>query len=326
MDLVKIYNDSDFSEASVPPGEILIFTGRDSYGNAVTRYKDSSGDFGTLSGSGGSTDVILGQVGADGNFQPLIFNGTEAANSGDPEAVENYYGWNGVLPVPDNGIKVGEATEYYKCASVDTVNKTWTGYKAVLTDGFYSFEETVTEGLTYGAAFTPVIGLIHDAACTMLITSVWGNAMYTAIKLQIDEVRNSGNGVQISEFTLVDKEDNEIDWSSLPINSVTADSGNDSPSGEEPEKLLDGNIDTKWFSWQFNAPSFVQINFNSDTSFKDISGYRWYTAGDSSGRDPVSWKVLLLNQQGEWVVVSEVIDYPVTESRKTLVGTWNFNF
>ena len=220
---------------------------------------------------------------------------------------------------------VEKSPELYKCASVDTVNKTWAGYKAVLTDGFYSFEKTVTEGLTYGDAFTPVVGLIHDSACTMRINSLWRNAMYTAIKLQIDMVRNPGNGVQMSEFTLVDKEGNEIDWSSLPINSVTADSDNDSPSGEEPEKLLDGDINTKWFSWQFNEPSFVQINFNSDISFKDIAWYRWHTAGDSSGRDPVSWKVLLLNQQGEWEAVSEVIDYPVTESRKTLVGTWDFN-
>ena len=205
--------------------------------------------------------------------------------------------------------------------------KTWSGKKAILADdGTYSYDATVTEGLTYGAAFTPVIGFIYDPACTMLINRLWGNGMCTAIRFQVDKVKSSGSGVQLSEFILVDKEGNEIDWSSLPIDSVTADSGNNSPSGQEPEKLLDGNIDTKWFSWQFNAPSFAQINLNSDISVRDIAGYRWYTAEDSSGRDPVSWQVLLLNQQGEWEVASEVIDYPVTESRRTLVGTWDFNF
>lgn len=165
MDLQKIYNDSDFDNAVIPEGQILVFNSIED-GKVVTRYKDSSGNFGTMAGEGGGesggeggADVILGQVNADGRFQPLAFSGTEAANSGDPETVENYYGWNGVLPVPDNGIKVGEATEYYKCASVDTVNKTWTGYKAVLTDGIYSFEETVTEGLTY--TIIPEIGGIY---------------------------------------------------------------------------------------------------------------------------------------------------------------------
>ena len=168
MDLVKIYNDSDFSEASVPPGEILIFTGRDPYGKVVTRYKDSSGNFGTIAGNGGSSaDVTLGQVNADGNFQALSFNGTEASNSGDPETVENYYGWNGVLPVPDKGIKIGEAAEYYKCASVDTANKTWAGYKLVLTDGIYSFEETVTEGLTFGNGFYPAVGQTYNSDATI---------------------------------------------------------------------------------------------------------------------------------------------------------------
>ena len=52
--------------------------------------------------------------------------------------------------------------EFYKCASVDTENKTWTGYKAVLTDGVYSFEGTVTEGLSY-SVITPEVGKVYTA-------------------------------------------------------------------------------------------------------------------------------------------------------------------
>ena len=56
MKLETIHADSEFSSAVVPAGKILIFTGYDtgaSGGNVVTRYKDSSGAFGTLSGGGG---------------------------------------------------------------------------------------------------------------------------------------------------------------------------------------------------------------------------------------------------------------------------------
>ena len=45
----------------------------------------------------------------------------------------------------------GTSAEYYKCASVDTSAKTWSGYKAVFdsTAGTWSFSDTVTEGLSY---------------------------------------------------------------------------------------------------------------------------------------------------------------------------------
>lgn len=175
MDLQKIYSDSDFENAVVPEGQILVFNGTEN-GKPVTRYKDSSGNFGTIAGGGG-TDVTLGQIDADGNFQPLAFNGTEASNNGNPETVENYYGWNGVLEVPDKGIKVGEATEYYKCASVDTTNKTWSGYLAVLTDGVYAFEESETTGLTCDQAYTPKVGGIYDASATMEIAKLWSGVV-----------------------------------------------------------------------------------------------------------------------------------------------------
>ncbi|MBR2372736.1 MAG: hypothetical protein IKA87_00735, partial [Lentisphaeria bacterium] len=183
MDLQKIYTDSDFQNAVVPAGQILIFNGLED-GKVVTRYKDSSGNFGTIAGSGGNgsegIDIILGQVNADGKFQGLSFNGLEASDSGNPETVENYCGWNGTLPVPDGGIKINNigAAEYYKCTSVDTVNKTWTGYKAVLTDGVYSFEESETTGLTYGAGYSPVVGSVYSDEA-LVKSSLWaGSGLY----------------------------------------------------------------------------------------------------------------------------------------------------
>ena len=56
----------------------------------------------------------------------------------------------------------GGSTDFYKCASVNTANNTWTGYKAVLSGGSYTFEATVTSGLTYGAGFTPAVGNVYS--------------------------------------------------------------------------------------------------------------------------------------------------------------------
>lgn len=58
----------------------------------------------------------------------------------------------------------GGATDYYKCATVDTVNLTWTGYKAVFdaVTGTYSFESTATSGLTWNL-IQPQVGKVYTA-------------------------------------------------------------------------------------------------------------------------------------------------------------------
>lgn len=76
-----------------------------------------------------------------------------------------------------NGITSGGGMAFYKCASVDTANKTWTGYKALLTDGVYTFEENVTAGLTYGTGFTPEVKGIYDATASVAISGLWSGSL-----------------------------------------------------------------------------------------------------------------------------------------------------
>lgn len=124
MDMENIYADSAFSAAVVPSGQLLVFTGYDtgvSGGNIVTRYKDSSGNFGNLSGGGGGG---------------------------------------------------GGQTDFYKCASVNTSNQTWTGYKAVLNNGIYTFEGTATTGLTYDNV-TPSVGGIYTDGTLVTVKMLW---------------------------------------------------------------------------------------------------------------------------------------------------------
>ena len=53
------------------------------------------------------------------------------------------------------------ALNFYKCTSINVNNKTWTGYKAILNNNVYSFEQTETENLTYND-ITPVVGKIYS--------------------------------------------------------------------------------------------------------------------------------------------------------------------
>lgn len=68
----------------------------------------------------------------------------------------------------DHDVAAPCSAEYYKCASVDTEAKTWSGYKAVFdsTAGTWSFESDVTAGLAYNF-MTPSVGGVYDADCTM---------------------------------------------------------------------------------------------------------------------------------------------------------------
>ena len=75
----------------------------------------------------------------------------------------------------------GDATDFYKCASVDTTNHTWTGYKAVLTDGVYIFEVTATTGLTYGGAYTPEVNGIYDDGATISVGNMWDGFPITGL-------------------------------------------------------------------------------------------------------------------------------------------------
>ncbi len=66
----------------------------------------------------------------------------------------------------------GGAAEYYRCASVDTSAKTWTGYRAVLNDGVYTFENTVTTGLSY-TSVTPKAGSIYSSDTLASVEALW---------------------------------------------------------------------------------------------------------------------------------------------------------
>lgn len=113
-----------------------------------------------------TSDLILGMIDENLKFQKLSFNGQNAFNDGEPISINEYSSWNGTLPLPE-GSGGSSAMDFYKCASVDTENKMWTGYKAVLADGAYSFATSATSGLTYGTGYTPIIGSIYDALVTI---------------------------------------------------------------------------------------------------------------------------------------------------------------
>ena len=100
-----------------------------------------------------------------------------------------------------NGLPAGgSGVELYQCATVDTVNHTWTGYKAVLSGGYYTFEQTATSGLVY-STITPEVGKVYsgDAKVVVDYLDIYIPEPYASIPFTSDYV-GTVNGASV-DFT-----------------------------------------------------------------------------------------------------------------------------
>ena len=102
------------------------------------------------------------------------------------------------IPFAKSSGSGGTSAEYYKCASVDTSAKTWSGYKAVFdsTAGTWSFEDTVTEGLTY-TSVTPIVGGIYSPDALVTVSMLYdgtvtlpGCVFYAELKDNTSELKS----------------------------------------------------------------------------------------------------------------------------------------
>jgi len=127
-------------------------------------------------------------------------------------------------------------------------------------------------------------------------------------------------GYQISEFHLL-LNGEKVEY---PIGTLATSPGK-GPGNEGPEKAIDGSVDTKFYTNIYPINPLV-IELPAPMVF---NGYRWYTANDANGRDPVVWSVDISDDGVNWTTV-DYRDYSasqgeITTSRKTLVGTWSMN-
>ena len=121
-------------------------------------------------------------------------------------------------------------TSFYKCASVDTSAKTWTGYKSVLADGVYIFAETVTEGLSYSAV-TPKVGAVYSADALGEV-KLWTGA------------GNIPAGVPT---------DGLLAWYPLTVNANDA-------FGGRSDSIVTGNVDfSKGYATGFGTSNYIQL-------------------------------------------------------------------
>ena len=134
---------------------------------------------------------------------------------------------------------------------------------------------------------------------------------------RISDTRDSVNtsGCQASEFVFQDEFGN--DQRMYVKNIYNPDGANN--SGQEVTKLIDGNLSTKWYDYNFQANnkiSFVLFDYGAEQK-RNYNFYRWATGNDVTGRDPKSWVLEVSNDQVYWWITDYVYDYTATTERQT---------
>jgi hypothetical protein len=137
-------------------------------------------------------------------------------------------------------------------------------------------------------------------------------AGYRYIRWTITAIKTPGtNAVQASEFTLV----NGVTDVVMSGATIVA-----SPAGSvDPNNIKDGNTATKWIVLTSTAPlpHFFTFDMGTVTAF---TAYRWATADDVEGRDPVSWTVSASLDNSTFTTLDTETNFATTASRQTYVG------
>ncbi len=117
--------------------------------------------------------------------------------------------------------------------------------------------------------------------------------------------------IQLSEFEFY----NGDALVPVPVEGVTNPGGNHLNAVQTPDKLVDGQTSTKWLD--ANGRPLI-FDFGQTVT---IDGYRFATANDANGRDPVSWRIEVSETGGEddseWTPVDQRVQYPTTTDRFT---------
>ena len=195
----------------------------------------------------------------------------------------------------------GTSAAYYKCASVDTSAKTWSGYKAVQQEnGGYTFEETVTTGLTY-TTITPVVDSIYSADCMILVgymvpaasASIPDSNLYIYMPLQEDISEPTAN-------TTV------YDYGSTSPTFNTVDGLKCAVFGGSSSLKLNGISST--FSGIENVTFSFWAKVNSETANSTVLAFYARNTIDINASDKCNW----LNYDGSYT--SFTCDVPNTTS------------
>ena len=129
------------------------------------------------------------------------------------------------------------------------------------------------------------------------------------------DAAHSGTGYQISEFQLM--------LDGVPVANppgTTAFAEVPAGGGEMGPMAVDGSLGDKWYCNTYGTP--LTITYGSPVTF---NSYRWATANDAEGRDPIAWTLELGVEVSagviNWYPLDAQTGYSPTWARNTWIGT-----
>lgn len=137
---------------------------------------------------------------------------------------------------------------------------------------------------------------------------------YRYVRWTITANRSNPGSTQASEFNI------RFNTTNIDMVSSTVTASPTTAGGAPVTNLKDNNVNTKW---AFAEPLPVSAIFDMGRIVL-FNGYRWYTANDESGRDPVSWTVSGSNDGTNYITLHSVSGHSTTTSRLTEVGPFSF--
>ena len=152
----------------------------------------------------------------------------------------------------------------------------------------------------------------HGATTATVTVGVVLPGPYRYFRFVPTALRDPGdNSVQISEFQML------LNGTRI-AGAIASETPADSPGGEGPAEGNDNNVDSKWLNFSKTNARLV-LDFGTATN---VTGYRWATANDSDGRDPISWRVEGSHDNSTWAVLDTQTNYAVPTDRKTYLANF----
>ena len=115
-------------------------------------------------------------------------------------------------------LPVTAAGQFYKCASVDPITMTWTGYKAIQSRVGLAFQQTQTTGLTYTQKLVPQVNSLYSKYCTYELTGYWNVLQGTTLSVAAQKVQLDDNEDKLSMQVEAASYDQELNKVSIKTN------------------------------------------------------------------------------------------------------------
>lgn len=258
-------------------------------------------------------------MGPDEDLGYVIAHQTTSGNQPNPLSVPAYLGfWRTTSKTDQEFINLSQyvSREYGSPQTFSDASqaKTWLNNNGYWTS-YVIVTPTPTPTITVTPTITPTKTPTPTISITPTITPSTTQTSYTYYRWQITEAKTTppnANCVQSAEFVF---RLNGVDQSMAGV--TVTNPGGSNPSGEEPSKLVDGNLNTKALDLNFVANSNVTNFIFQFGSAKAFNGYRWATANDEESRDPKSWTIAGSNNGTTWTTLHTVSGFVTTTTRNT---------